>query len=98
MNGIAARRDERETSIDQAADRLAYLALSYGLLGLVIWRSFVDRVAAWDLLALVVAGGMVGSLYRVRMGVISPGWLRAAALTAIVALVIAVVIALVARG
>ena len=84
--------------MDQAADRLAYLALSYGLLGLVIWRSIVDQVASWDLMALVVAGGVIGAAYRLRMGVVTPGWLRVAALTAIVALVIAVVLALVVRA
>ena len=35
-------RDERETGIDRAADRFAYLVLSYGLLLLAAYRSFVD--------------------------------------------------------
>jgi len=97
MNGISVRRDEREQSVDQAADRLAYLAISYGLLGLVIWRSLVDHVAAWDLMALVIVGGVVGTAYRLRMGVITGGWLRVAVLTALVALVVAVAVALVVR-
>jgi hypothetical protein len=98
MNRISTRRDEREASMDQAADRLAYLALSYGLLGLVIYRSFVDHVASWDLMALVIGAGFVGAAYRLWKGVVTSGWLRVAAITALVALVVAVVLALVARG
>ena len=47
-------RDEREARIDLAADRLAYLVVSYGLLVAVAYRSLVRGDAAWDLLGLVV--------------------------------------------
>jgi hypothetical protein len=98
MIGISGHRDERETSVDQAADRLAYLAISYGLLGLAAWRSLVDHVASWDLMALVIAGGVVGTAYRLRLGVLTSSWLRLAGLTAVVALAVAVVLALAVRG
>jgi hypothetical protein len=52
-------RDERETSVDQAADRLAYLVLSFGLLAIAAYRSFVAREGSWDLIGLVVIGGTV---------------------------------------
>jgi hypothetical protein len=39
-------RDEREARIDLAADRLAYLVVSYGLLLAVAYRSFV-HADAW---------------------------------------------------
>jgi len=98
MIGISTRRDEREASMDQTADRLAYLALSYGLLGLVIYRSFVDHVASWDLMALVIGAGLVGAAYRLRKGVVTSGWLHVAAITALVALTVAVLLAMVVRG
>jgi hypothetical protein len=59
-------RDERELAVDRSGDRLAYLALSYGLLVVVAYRSFVERQASWELLGLVVLGGLVGTGYRLR--------------------------------
>ena len=67
-------RDEHEAPIHLAADRLAYLAVSYGLLLSVIYRSFVLGDPAWDLLALVVLGGMVGVAYRLLRGVVFGRW------------------------
>lgn len=64
-------RDESETRIDLAADRIAYLAVSYGLLLSVAYRSFARGEAAWDLLALVILGGIVGLAYRVSKGAVS---------------------------
>jgi hypothetical protein len=61
-------RDESVTRIDLAADRIAYLAVSYGLLLSVAYRSFVRGESAWDLLALVVLGGLAGLGYRVTKG------------------------------
>lgn len=59
-------RDEREISIDRAGDRLGYLVVSYGLLLLVAYRGFVQRETSWELLALVVLGGLVSAAYRLR--------------------------------
>jgi hypothetical protein len=59
-------RDERELAIDRAGDRLAYLVISYGLLLVVAWHSFVDGTARFELLALVVLSGAVGAAYRAR--------------------------------
>lgn len=67
-------RDERETRIDLAADRIAYLVVSYGLLLIVAYRSFVNGEAAWDLIGLVILGGIVGLAYRARQGVALGRW------------------------
>jgi hypothetical protein len=93
-----AVRDERETSIDQAADRLSYLVMSFGLLVLVAYRSLALGSASWDLMGLVVLGGVVGALYRVSRRAITRQWAVVAASTAGVALVVAVVIVLATRG
>jgi uncharacterized membrane protein len=63
MNHLLAR-DEREAGVDRAGDRLAYLVLSYGLLVVVAYRGFAEGQASWDLLGLVVLGGVVGAAYR----------------------------------
>jgi len=57
-------RDEREAAVEQGGDRLAYIVVSYGLLLIVAYRSFVEQQASWDLLALVVVGGIVSVGYR----------------------------------
>ena len=57
-------RDERQVSVDRAGDRLAYIVVSYGALVIAAYRSFVERQATWDLLALVIVGGLVGWAYR----------------------------------
>ena len=57
-------RDERQVSVDRAGYRLAYIVVSYGALLIAAYRSFVERQATWDLLALVIVGGLVGWAYR----------------------------------
>ena len=64
-----ASRDEREAGVDLAADRLALLVVSYGLLLVVAYRAFALREQAWDLMALLILSGVVGFGYRVRAGV-----------------------------
>lgn len=90
-------RDEGETRIDLAADRVAYLVLSYGLLLIVAYRSFVKGDAAWDLIGLVVLGGIVGLAYRIRQGLASRRWTMMLAATIAIALVVAAVLVLAGR-
>lgn len=91
--GWLMTRDEREARIDDSADRVAYLVLSYGLLGIVAYRSFVDHAASWDLLALVVLGGAVGTIVRLRRHALTGRWLAVAIGSLLIAAILAVVIA-----
>jgi hypothetical protein len=93
MNRLLVR-DERESSVDRAADRLAYLVVSFGLLAIVAYRSFVEGVSSWELLALVLIGGAVSALYRLWQRVLTRQALLALALTAVVALAVAVAISI----
>jgi hypothetical protein len=97
MDRLTAR-DERETSVDQAADRLSYLVLSFGLLVIAAYRSFIDREASWDLLGLVILGGLVGTAYRTRQRAVSRRWTLVLIGTAAVALVVAAIAAFVGRA
>jgi hypothetical protein len=90
-------RDERETSVDQAADRLAYLVLSFGLLAIVAYRAIVVREASWDLLALVVLGGLVGAAYRLRQRVVTRRWELVLVGSVAVGLVVAAIVAFATR-
>lgn len=98
MNHLRLVRDERESSVDQVADRLSYLVLSFGLLVLVAWRSVAWNEASWDLLGLVVLGGFAGTAYRIRERVASRRWWTLALLTGALALGVAIVVALAARS
>jgi hypothetical protein len=97
MNRLTLR-DEREISVDQAADRLSYLVLSFGLLAIVAYRSFVDREASWDLLGLVLLGGLIGTAYRARQRAVSGRWALVVAGTVAVALVVATIAVLATRS
>ena len=87
-------RDQRELSVDHTADRVAYIVLSLGLLVVVAYRSFVEGLASWDLLGLVLLGGAVSAGYRLWQRALT----RQAALmlvaTAIVAILVSAVVVL----
>jgi hypothetical protein len=87
-------RDEREQSVDLAADRLSFLVVAYGALIVAAYRSFVLHEDAWDLLALVVVGGAAGLLYRVRSGVVTRPWTWVIVGTVVAAAAAAALIAL----
>jgi hypothetical protein len=64
MTASVVHRDERTVLVENASFRWAYLVLSFGLLGLTAYRSFVWRENPWDLMALVVLGGAVPAVYQ----------------------------------
>jgi uncharacterized membrane protein HdeD (DUF308 family) len=86
-------RDEREMGIDLAADRLAVLVLSFGILAIVAWRAFADKEASWDLLGLLVLSGLVGTGYRFGKRATSVRLVSVMALAAGIAAVVAIVLA-----
>ena len=57
-------RDERTLAVANAGYRLAYGVLTYALLVDVVVRGLVLREAAWDLLALVVVGGIICTVHQ----------------------------------
>ena len=95
MTHVPTFRDERTDAVENASFRWAYLVLSFGLLASTAWRSFVRGESAWDLLALVVLGGIVAGVYQGREQVISRRWV----LLAVVAMGVAALAAsLLLRG
>lgn len=82
-------RDERTVAVENAGYRWAYLFLSFGLLALVAYRSFVHRESPWDLLALVVLGGVLSAAYQGFHRVLSRGWVATCLLTVAAAGVVA---------
>lgn len=90
-------RDERTIAVEHAGFRLAYLFLSYGLLAAVAYRSFVRHEQPWDLLALVVAGGVVSAGYQAANRTLGRRWAMITAVTFIAAALLAAVAAAVTR-
>ena len=82
-------RDERTIAVENSSYRWAYLLLSFGLLAVVAYRSFLWRESSWDLMALVVLGGLVTTLYQWSYRVLSRRWVLVAITTGLVAAVVA---------
>jgi hypothetical protein len=87
-------RDERTLVVENASFRWAYQFVSFGLLVLVGYRSFARGEAAWDLMALVVLGGVVASAYQWSQRVLTVRWLVNGLAGMFVAAVIAALIVL----
>ena len=89
-------RDERQAEIDRTGDRLAYLTISFALLVVAAYRGFVADEASWDLLGIVVLGGVIGWMYRATQGVVDRRAAVVLGITIAVAAMVAVALALVA--
>jgi len=83
-------RDERTTAVENAGYRLPYLVLTVGLLAEVAFRSFRQGQSSWDLLALVVLGGVVNAGYQGFNRVLYKRWVLISALTIITAALLAI--------
>jgi len=85
MTGQPVERDERTTAVVNAGYRWSYLVLSFGLLAVIALRSFLRDESPWDLLALVILGGVVNVAYQGRYGVLYRRWGILAAVTLLAA-------------
>jgi hypothetical protein len=85
----AVERDERTVAVENAGYRWSYLVLSFGLLILVAYRSFVRNDAAWDLLGLIVLGGLVNAGYQGSRQTLHRRWIAVTAVTMVVAALVA---------
>lgn len=84
--------DERTIAVENASYRWAYLFLSFGLLGLVAYRSFVRNESPWDLLLLVILGGVVGTAYQGSHRVLSKPWVIASFTAVVIAAALALLL------
>ena len=94
----AVQRDERTISVENASFRWAYHFLSYGLLLLVAYRSYVQGEAPWDLLGLVFLGGGVASAYQAKHRVVGRQWLVTGLVAVVLAVIAAALLLLVTRA
>lgn len=94
---IEVERDERTISVENGSYRWGYLLLSYGLLLSTAYRGFVRQENSWDLLGLVVAGGVLTTMYQGRHQILSRRWTMASAFGLMLALGLGVVLTLLRR-
>jgi hypothetical protein len=94
MTTASVQRDERTTVIENTSYRWAYLFLSFGLLLIVAYRSFVHQESSWDLLGLVVLGGLVSTAYQALHRVLNRQWVVITLVTILAAGLVAAVTAM----
>jgi hypothetical protein len=98
MKPSPIERDERTVTVENASYRWAFIVLSFGVLVDVMYRSYALHESCWDLFALVVLSGAVGTAYQGANRVLGRRWAVSAALTvALAAVAGAVVVALLRR-
>lgn len=97
MMADSVLRDERTIATENASCRWAYLFLSFGLLLSTAYRGFVRHEASWDLLALVIVGGVVATVYQGRQRVLSRRWAALSVASAIAAALLAAAMVYVKR-
>ena len=83
-------RDERTVAVEDASYRWGYRFLSFGVLVLAAYRSLARDESIWDLLALVILGGFLPSVYQGYHRVLTARWAR----TQVIAFVAAAIVAL----
>jgi hypothetical protein len=94
MTPSPVERDERTIAIENAGYRWSYLVLSFGLLAIVAFRGVTRGQASWELLALVVLGGVVNAAYQGLHRVLYKRWVVLTVVTLIVAAVVAIMLVL----
>jgi hypothetical protein len=92
MDNQSVMRDERTVTVENASYRWAYLVLSFGLLAIVAYRAYVAQESSWDLLALVILGGLVATAYQGAHNILTRSSAKVAAASVVVAAVVALVL------
>jgi len=85
-------KDERAISVENSSYSLAFKVISFAILLDVIYRSFVLKQSSWDLLGIVILGGLAATFYQLRYKIATRSSVKAILLTLIFALVIAAAI------
>ncbi len=92
MNNLP-ERDERTLAVENASYRWGFYFITYALLLDVAYQSFRYNRATWDLLAIVLGGGAITSLYQARERILCRSWWKPALLAAGIGAVVAAIAA-----
>ena len=89
----SVERDERTVAVENAGYGSAYGFLSFALLIDMVYRRVFRHEDAWDLMALVIVGGAVCMIHRIRQKIWTRRQTRAVVLTGLLGAVIAAIVA-----
>lgn len=98
MSTALLDRDERTLAVENAGYRWSYLVLSFGALCISAYRSLVLGENTWDLLGLVIAGGVVNAAYQASGRILSRRWMVVTLVTMGAAAALAAAIVFFASG
>ena len=87
--GVA--RDERTVAVENTGYKWGYIVLVFGVFIDWMYRGMVRHEAAWDLMALVIVGGAVCTMYQARRKALPRGWVKVGVLAACVAAGVAII-------
>jgi len=75
--------DERSVKVQHRGQSIGFTVMSFLLVADVMYRSLARNEASWDLLGIVIIGGLVSAVYNVRQGILTQRhwWLKAVAVT-----------------
>jgi hypothetical protein len=88
-------QDERAIAVERASHSLALKVIGFALLLDVFYRAVVSKTASWDLLGIVILGGLVASVYQARYRIAGKYWVKAIVLSFLGAAVLALATVLV---
>jgi len=97
MTNRAVDRDERTIAVENASYRWGYLFVSFAVLLSVAYRGFALKQASWDLLAIVILGGFVTTVYQRNQRILTMRWARLTVFGVALAIVIAAVLVFTVR-
>lgn len=92
MTGQMIDRDERSVAVENASYRWGYLFTSFAMLLSIAYRSFVLKQSSWDLLAIVVLGGIVTTIYQRNERILGVRWAMLTVMAVALAVSVAAVI------
>jgi hypothetical protein len=91
----SVQRDERTVAVENASYKWACIFVIFALLIDVVYRGTIRNEAAWDLLALAIAPGIICMIYQARHQIWGRRWVRDAALIVCLGGVIGFVVAVI---
>ncbi|HSQ32688.1 MAG TPA: hypothetical protein VLN49_22690 [Gemmatimonadaceae bacterium] len=97
MTNRSVDRDERTVAVENASYRLGYRFLSFAVLLSAAYRSIALKQSTWDLLAIVIFGGVVTTVYQRNQRILTLRWVRLTMLSMALAFVVAMVLWFAAR-
>ncbi len=97
MTNKIIEKDERTTFIENTSYSFGYKFIAYALFIDVIYRGLRFNEAAWDLLAIVIIGGFVSTIYQYKQKILAKSWLKVVAFSSVIAFIIAFLMVIVLR-